>query len=175
MIARKPSTVSVGTAYEMAVHHTLARQLQFELSRVGGAHDRGVDLMGVTRTPHRLSLVIQCKCESKKLSPRHVRELQGTLVQHLDSSGTTMALLASSQGFTSKTVAEALASRLPLSLVHIATNGTLHNCIFNNAASELLSKAGLQLVKRFSNTGSVNSSTNGIGLVISLEQTDAST
>lgn len=157
----------------MAVRHTLARQLQFELSRVGGAHDRGVDLMGVTRTPQRLSLVVQCKCESKKLSPRHVRELQGTLVQHLDSSGMTIALLASSQGFTSSTVAEAIASRLPLSLVHISTNGTLHNCLFNNAASLLLGKAGLQLVKSFSTARSPNS--DGMDLVISLEQTKPST
>lgn len=161
ILRRKLNTVTIGTAYELAVMQSLTNQLKMNLMRVGGANDRGVDLQGCTQTHPRISLLVQCKCENKKLSPRHIRELQGTLIQH-GNIDTTMALLASPEGFTSKTVASAIASTLPLSLLHISTNGILHNCIFNHPASSLLNEAGLHLVKKFVR--------NGTDINISLEQ-----
>lgn len=65
--APKPSTVAVGNYYEQLSLATLQR-LAFELVRVGGRDDRGIDLLGHWKPPSTLQLesdVVNCNDPQK--------------------------------------------------------------------------------------------------------------
>ncbi|KDN45583.1 hypothetical protein K437DRAFT_218340, partial [Tilletiaria anomala UBC 951] len=58
------------------------------LVRSGGAGDKGIDLKGWWKLPSRESssaqaenvrVLVQCKAEAKKLGPRTLRELEGSM------------------------------------------------------------------------------------------------
>ncbi|KAJ6785195.1 hypothetical protein PWT90_01606 [Aphanocladium album] len=86
------STVYVGTHYEYTVAAHL-RRYGFDLRRIGGARDRGTDLVGTwtlpvaTTTPAEpaasspppLKVLVQCKAGvGQRVGPQHIRELEGT-------------------------------------------------------------------------------------------------
>ncbi|KAG5940777.1 hypothetical protein E4U59_002219 [Claviceps monticola] len=79
------STVYVGTRYEYMVAQSLARY-GFDVTRVGGAFDGGIDLVGTWTIPSPATLplsmrvLIQCKGGSQRAGPRHIRELEGAFV-----------------------------------------------------------------------------------------------
>ncbi|GAA5968441.1 hypothetical protein JCM11641_007639 [Rhodosporidiobolus odoratus] len=116
-VATSPSSVAVGTAYELACQSFLAKP-PFNLAkiiRVGGAGDQGVDLRGrwpgapllsttekATGSPlaERVvewETVIQCKAYNDRLGPAVVRELEGTMLATQPAfSPPTVARLSSS-------------------------------------------------------------------------------
>jgi len=74
------STVYTGTRYEYLCAATLTR-LSFSLTRIGGSSDAGIDLIGTWKLPtlpHPLRVLVQCKAFKAKVSPKTVRELEGT-------------------------------------------------------------------------------------------------
>lgn len=86
----KMSTVQRGTTYEEHVKSFLQNTFpRMDLMRIGGAHDGGIDLTGWWWSPlskkftekfDRIRITVQCKSEARKLGPRHVREMHGTMI-----------------------------------------------------------------------------------------------
>ncbi|OCH84819.1 hypothetical protein OBBRIDRAFT_374616 [Obba rivulosa] len=103
------SHVHRGTLFERHSLHVLQTSLSMALVRVGGSGDGGVDLQGwwwlpegLTRhalgaepqrypaSPNsggeaertRIRVLAQCKLETRKLSPKNVRELEGVLMRY---------------------------------------------------------------------------------------------
>jgi hypothetical protein len=64
-----------GYLFELKVKHILESN-SFHLKRVGGACDKGVDLIGKIKNRN---VIIQCKDELKVTGSNYIRELQGTL------------------------------------------------------------------------------------------------
>ncbi|CAK7227896.1 hypothetical protein SBRCBS47491_006724 [Sporothrix bragantina] len=89
------STTYVGTHYEYTVAGHLA-PLGFSLRRVGGASDRGIDLLGIWALPclnstssasswkpgdEPLRVILQCKAGAgQRVGPHLVRELEGAFI-----------------------------------------------------------------------------------------------
>ncbi|KAJ3226339.1 hypothetical protein HK099_005047 [Clydaea vesicula] len=115
---KKLSTVEVGTKFELATMSTL-KKLNFDLRRIGGAGDNGVDLTGFWNLKKKLNfpVVVQCKREKKKIGTNYLRELEGVLSRR-ERKG-SLGFLVSSEGFTSKSVTHFNSSILPLFLVHL--------------------------------------------------------
>eukprot|EP01134_Creolimax_fragrantissima_P007683 CFRG7683T1 len=124
------TTVHSGTRYEEHTAQVLSEYL-FDLVRVGGASDRGVDLAGtwkISQMPfHGLSdglkngaldnpVVVQCKNHARKLGPVHIRELDGTLTKR---SNGTIGLLVCPKGFSPMCISRANASPFAIGLVVI--------------------------------------------------------
>ncbi|GAA95928.1 uncharacterized protein L969DRAFT_92041 [Mixia osmundae IAM 14324] len=150
---RLQSTVARGTAYEELCQRYLNEQWGMSLMLVGGRNDRGVDLRGYWSLPlyepssddtmlvsRRVRILGQCKAERKRLGPRVIRELEGTLGwEHLALGSTvptatgasqptedeqdvtlpTIAVLLSLSGFTPATLSRTAASPLPVLCMHI--------------------------------------------------------
>lgn len=135
-----------GNAFEERSRRLLEEHLSMSLRRVGGKDDGGIDLQGwwwlpepsVPAAPRmRLRVLVQCKDEKRKLSPKYVRELEGVVFRYLartatypQSSPTPMVelpegwdpvvgLLVSSAPFTKATLLRAHSSPMPLVLLHI--------------------------------------------------------
>lgn len=75
------SPTFTGTRYEYLVAERLARY-GFSLTRVGGASDLGVDLLGdwtIPSTSKSLKVLVQCKAGSR-VGPHFIRELEGSFV-----------------------------------------------------------------------------------------------
>ncbi|KND02182.1 uncharacterized protein SPPG_02671 [Spizellomyces punctatus DAOM BR117] len=162
-VARLPSTVDVGTRFEEDTLRCLSRY-GIDLRRVGGADDKGVDLRGRWRLPKEggvdpalsspghhggfleFPIIVQCKKERTKLGPKYFRELEGTLARE---SPNTIALLASSEGFSTKAVDLLFASRVPLALAVINSDRICVRLALNRALQELV--PGLMVYKNQSN------------------------
>lgn len=147
-LASTASTHALGVAFEIASLDFLRKApLSLQLAHVGGAGDGGIDLRGWWVPPSFLNHVLapngearektatfergpykvicQCKAETRKLGPRALRELEGTVIAHDElhketKPTPTIAMLVSQSGFSSATVQRARTSSLPLSLVHLA-------------------------------------------------------
>lgn len=147
-VASSASTHALGVAFEIASLDFLRKApLSLELAHVGGAGDGGIDLRGWWIPPNflrtlmapngkatektatfergRYKVICQCKAESRKLGPRALRELEGTVIaqdelQKETKATPTIAMLVSQSGFSAATVQRARSSSLPLSLVHLA-------------------------------------------------------
>lgn len=145
------SRVAVGVGYEQACLHFLQTRLGMVLQRTGGANDNGVDLIGQWMLEGRQhDCVVQCKHHRKKLGPRTVRELEGTMSYfQKDPQAPLLGLLISSSPFTVKSVERATASRLPLWLLHLEPHpsnpdlplvcrGSLQNLPFKRAVRDLV-------------------------------------
>ncbi|KAI1437206.1 hypothetical protein GGR50DRAFT_120107 [Xylaria sp. CBS 124048] len=138
------SKVFVGTHYEYSVAAAL-RRLGFDLRRVGGHSDRGIDLLGtwsVPSVPEHLPLrvILQCKAwaRSAKIGPQFIRELEGACLgapPGWRGSG-VIGLLVSMQPAT-RGIRESLAhSRWPLAYVSCSGNGVLQQMLWNQKAEE---------------------------------------
>ncbi|KAI1265554.1 pyrimidine 5-nucleotidase [Xylariaceae sp. FL1019] len=145
------STVYHGTRYEYTVASTL-QSLGFDLRRVGGKSDKGIDLLGtwsLPSTPEHLPLrvLLQSKAYTKRsgeakkvgrLGPQHVRELEGTY-QNGPSGwrGSGVMGLLVGPCHASKGVRETLAqSRWPLGYVCCSLEGVVEQFLWNRKASE---------------------------------------
>ncbi|KAM0448932.1 hypothetical protein ACHAO4_008159 [Trichoderma viride] len=77
------SPTFTGTRYEYLVAERLARY-GFSLTRVGGASDFGIDLLGdwtIPSTAKSIRVLVQCKAGSgSRVGPHFVRELEGSFV-----------------------------------------------------------------------------------------------
>ncbi|TRX98352.1 hypothetical protein FHL15_000997 [Xylaria flabelliformis] len=140
------SKVFIGTQYEYNVASIL-RPLGFDLRRIGGQSDKGIDLLGtwsVPSTPEHLPLrvLIQCKAYSTakatKIGPQFIRELEGTYLGAPSGwRGSGVIALLVTQRPATKGVREALAnSRWPLGYVSCSRDGVLEQMLWNRRAEE---------------------------------------
>ncbi|KAI0264737.1 hypothetical protein BC834DRAFT_924573 [Gloeopeniophorella convolvens] len=140
------STVHRGTAFENRSLSLLQSSMSMSLTRVGGRGDGGIDLTGWWWLPEQLSpseqhpptqwsitnrrrlrVLAQCKAETKKMGPAHLRELEGVVYKHVATSAPShptpdapiIALLISASAFTRPCLLAAHASPVPLLLVHL--------------------------------------------------------
>ena len=130
------STYYVGTLYEYTVATILARY-NMSLHRCGGGDDKGIDLRGSWSLPSgdKLPVIAQCKAESRKLGPRHVRELEGA---SLMESSHTLAILATLLDYTKAAQRQVMSSSRPLALCVINHDARLSHLVWNAPAAELI-------------------------------------
>lgn len=134
------STIYVGTHYEYAAAKSLAKY-GFFLKRVGGASDRGTDLVGtwtLPTTPSPLRVLVQCKAGAQRVGPHHVRELEGAFVGAPPGwrGHGVLGLLVSERSAT-KGVREALGrSRWPMGYVLCSKEGVVGQMLWNRRAEE---------------------------------------
>ncbi|KAI1807138.1 hypothetical protein F4811DRAFT_36464 [Daldinia bambusicola] len=151
------SKTYVGTQYEYAVAASLAA-LGFDLKRVGGRSDCGIDLLGTWRVPSSpghgsasasasapvpLRVLVQCKAsasQSTKVGPHHVRELEGAFAGAPPGWRAGPGLLAFlvSQRPATAGVRDALAaSRWPMGyFMYSEKGGGLQQMLWNSRAEE---------------------------------------
>jgi hypothetical protein len=106
-------TTDVGTAFEDLTMQTLA-PLRFVLRRSGGAHDKGIDLVGSWRLPSvgggvavpPPTVYVQCKCVAAAVGPEYVRSFMGAVTAvraraiDRERSGVFLAAFASNSGYS---------------------------------------------------------------------------
>ena len=139
------STVYVGTHYEYTVQSALAPH-GFALHRVGGASDRGIDLVGTWALPPlpgpALRVIVQCKALASP-RPASVRELEGAFVgapagwrRGEGAEGSNVVGLLVAPGPSTKGVRDAIGrSRWPMGFVSCAQEtGVVRQFIWNQAA-----------------------------------------
>ncbi|KAI1755233.1 hypothetical protein F4782DRAFT_440871 [Xylaria castorea] len=140
------SKVFIGTYYEYNVASIL-RPLGFDLRRIGGQSDKGIDLLGtwsVPSTPEHLPLrvLLQCKAYSTakaaRIGPQFIRELEGAYLGAPSGwRGSGIIALLVTQRSATKGVREALAnSRWPLGYVSCSRDGVLEQMLWNRRAEE---------------------------------------
>ncbi|KAI0777303.1 hypothetical protein BD413DRAFT_175489 [Trametes elegans] len=148
------TTVAKGGRFEQRSQRILREHLSMSLQRVGGRGDGGIDLQGWWWLPpvclervdtssgdqsgslgqarRRLRVVAQCKAEEKKIGPRYIRELEGTVLRHAahppllehgrhvsGAQGALVGLFISISPFTKASVLQAYSSPIPLALLHL--------------------------------------------------------
>ncbi|KAI1386181.1 uncharacterized protein F4822DRAFT_409173 [Hypoxylon trugodes] len=158
------SKTYIGTRYEYTVANALTT-LGFELRRIGGKSDRGIDLMGLWHIPAAsspsspsnttpspstettpttaLRILIQCKLSTTlsttKIGPHHVRELEGAFAggpPGFRRGPGLLALLVAPRPAT-KGVRDALGgSRRPLGYVCCSPEGRLEQMLWNPQVEE---------------------------------------
>ncbi|KAI1321987.1 hypothetical protein F5Y16DRAFT_413548 [Xylariaceae sp. FL0255] len=141
------STVFVGTHYEYTVV-TALRSLGFDLRRVGGTSDNGIDLLGTWNVPSApkdlpLRVLLQCKAYSSaktpaKVGPQFIRELEGACLGAPSGwRGSGVVGLLVTRRHATRGVREALArSRWPLGYISCSADGTLEQMLWNQRAEE---------------------------------------
>ncbi|OTB09849.1 hypothetical protein K445DRAFT_323586 [Daldinia sp. EC12] len=142
------SKTYIGTQYEYAVAHSLGA-FGFDLKRVGGRSDCGIDLLGTWRVPsspspdYALRVLVQCKASgpqsATKIGPHHVRELEGAFAGAPPGWRTGPGLLAFlvSQRPATPGVRDALASsRWPMGYFMYSQSGGLQQMLWNSRAEE---------------------------------------
>ncbi|EED13188.1 conserved hypothetical protein [Talaromyces stipitatus ATCC 10500] len=136
------TTTYVGTKYEYTVQSTL-RRFAFDLERIGGRDDAGIDLVGTWHIPGReftpFRVIVQCKALKKKLGPNLVRELEGAF-RHSPVGWRTsekVAVLVSPREAT-KGVRDTLTrSSYPLFWMMMESDGALKQVLWNSKVEEL--------------------------------------
>jgi len=149
------STTYVGTHYEYQVASTLKR-LGFELRRVGGRGDFGIDLIGVwtvPSSPRPLRVIMQCKAAATKtmIGPRLIRELEGAFVGAPPGwRGEGVIGLLVAQKPATKGVRDSLGrSRWPMGFISCLPDGKVQQMLWNREAEDQ-GLAGLGVGIRFS-------------------------
>lgn len=146
------STTYAGTHYEYTVAASL-RRLGFDLQRVGGRSDGGIDLLGTWAVPSvassaedelPLRIILQCKAfgrQSSKVGPQHVRELEGAFVSAPPGwrgnaeDGVVGVLVA--QKPATKGVRDSLTrSRWPMVYMLCSKEGRVEQLLWNRRAEE---------------------------------------
>ena len=114
------SNVHRGVQFETRALSLLEQHFSMSLKRVGGCGDGGIDMLGWWWIPkftkekrRRIRVIVQCKAEKKKISPKYVRELEGVLLRYHMSN-----LLNSNQGLNSVDGSEVSDDRSQLSVPH---------------------------------------------------------
>lgn len=137
----KKSTVYRGTHYEYTVAEALS-QYGFVLKRVGGASDRGLDLLGTWKPPstrHVMKVFLQCKAGARSPSPMFMRELKGARAEAPPgwrSDTDVLGLLVGEKPAT-RGVQEELRASVPLGYVCCSKDGELKQLLWNQAAQEM--------------------------------------
>ncbi|KAI1003618.1 hypothetical protein K3495_g4590 [Podosphaera aphanis] len=149
----RKSPVYVGTLYEYTVKCALEK-LGMNLKRIGGRDDYGTDIIGtwaLPSAPQKLKVLVQCKAHAGKLSPAHVRELEGAFSGvPVEWRGPGALGLLVSQNPSSKGVREALGrSRWPLGFTLCDADGKIRQMIWNNKADQQ-GLAGIQVSIQYS-------------------------
>ncbi|KAK5628391.1 hypothetical protein RRF57_004106 [Xylaria bambusicola] len=140
------SKVFIGTHYEYSIVSAL-RPLGFNLRRIGGQSDKGIDLLGTWSVPSMpahlpLRVLLQCKAYSAsrtaKVGPQFIRELEGAYVgAPAGWRGSGVVALFVTQRPATKGVREALAqSRRPLVYLSYSKDGMLEQMLWNRRAEE---------------------------------------
>ncbi|KAL4910067.1 hypothetical protein BDW74DRAFT_144377 [Aspergillus multicolor] len=141
------TTTYQGTIYEYIVQSHL-RASAFNLHRVGGKSDLGIDLTGtwhvganpVTDPPVRV--IVQCKATKAKIGPHVVRELEGVTARHFAvalarGSGGGVGMLVGPRE-TTKGVREALGrSAMPLVWMMVERDGRVRQVLWNERVEKL--------------------------------------
>ncbi|KAG6010082.1 hypothetical protein E4U21_000115 [Claviceps maximensis] len=138
------STVYVGTHFEYTVARSLSRY-GFDLTRIGGSFDNGTDLLGTWKLPAPVSsplsmrVLVQCKAGNQRLSPRHVRELEGAFVgAPVGWRGTGVLGVLVSEYSATKGVRESLGrSQWPMVCICCSREGIVSQMLWNQRAQEL--------------------------------------
>ncbi|KAK7413719.1 Cell morphogenesis protein PAG1 [Neonectria punicea] len=137
----KRSTVYRGTHYEYTVAETLS-QYGFFLKRVGGASDRGLDLLGTWTLPttnDAMKVFVQCKAGARSPSPMYVRELKGARADAPPGwrgAGDALGLLVGEKPAT-RGVQEELRATAALGYVCCSREGEVKQLLWNQAAQEM--------------------------------------
>ncbi|KAH9896980.1 hypothetical protein C8Q73DRAFT_436493 [Cubamyces lactineus] len=146
------SRVAKGARFERRSLRLLREHLSMSLRHVGGKGDGGVDLQGwwwlpvecLGQTPTsaatagtpprgRLRVIAQCKNEDRKVLPRYIRELEGTVLRYCSSSllkqtdthpapitrDALVGLFLSTSPFSQTSFLQAYSSPIPLALLHL--------------------------------------------------------
>ncbi|KAI1457572.1 hypothetical protein F4805DRAFT_428290 [Annulohypoxylon moriforme] len=152
------SKTYVGTRYEYTVAAALA-PLGFDLQRVGGRDDCGIDLLGTWRLPITpssppLRVLVQCKAasaQSTRVGPHQIRELEGAFAgappawrsSSPHSPYPTSSPRSPILGFlvaqkpATKGMRDALGrSRWPMGFVSCTADGRLEQMVWNGRAEE---------------------------------------
>jgi hypothetical protein len=138
------TTTYVGTHYEYTVAASL-KSFGFELRRVGGAGDYGIDLLGswsVPSMPHPLRVLLQCKASSvtskARIGPATIRELEGAFVGAPPGwRGSNVLGLLVTQKTATKGVIDSLGrSRWPMAFISCSSDGSVQQMIWNAKAEE---------------------------------------
>ncbi len=165
------STTYVGTHYEYTVAAHLAA-LGFALRRVGGASDRGIDLLGTWSIPkppvadtapdslYDIRVILQCKAGSgQRVGPHLVRELEGAFVGAPagwrtsrtgggSNEAAVIGLLVAEKPAT-KGIRDAIArSRWPMAYVCCSGAGRVQQMLWNQAAEADCGLAGYGVTLR---------------------------
>ncbi|PHH54178.1 mitochondrial protein [Ceratocystis fimbriata CBS 114723] len=137
------STVFVGTYYEYLVRNTLACY-GFDLRRIGGACDGGIDLLGVWTPPSAkapLHVIVQCKGGGQAVGPRLIRELEGAFVgAPAGWRGDNVLGVFVSESSATKGMREAMVrSKWPMATITCTTEdgGALRQLLWNKAADAI--------------------------------------
>ncbi|KAI5463764.1 hypothetical protein BGZ63DRAFT_382266 [Mariannaea sp. PMI_226] len=141
------SSVYKGTHYEYTVAQALS-SYGFHLHRVGGASDRGLDLLGTWAVPtisRAARIVVQCKAGSRSPSPMYVRELKGSMAEappgwrgngnnggHDDVLGLLVGEKPATRG-----VLEELRTTVGLGYVCCSREGEVMQLLWNQKAQEI--------------------------------------
>ncbi|KAI0111960.1 hypothetical protein F4814DRAFT_424286 [Daldinia grandis] len=139
------SKTYVGTQYEYTVADSLGA-LGFDLKRVGGRSDCGIDLLGTWQVPsspnHVLRVLVQCKAsgsQSTKIGPHHIRELEGAFAGAPPGwrSGPGLLAFLVSQKPATLGVRDAMAtSGWPMGYALCSQDGGLEQMLWNSRAEE---------------------------------------
>ncbi len=133
------SKVFIGTHYEYTAAAAL-RALGFYLRRIGGASDRGIDLLGTWAVPSAsqpLHVMLQCKATARP-APHLIRELEGAVVGAPAGwrGPSSLGLLVTDKKAT-KGIRDALGrSRWPMGFVSCSRTGQLEQILWNRRAEE---------------------------------------
>ncbi|PTU19591.1 hypothetical protein P175DRAFT_0418855, partial [Aspergillus ochraceoroseus IBT 24754] len=151
------STLYQGTHYEYTVQKHL-RRAGFNLYRIGGRDDAGIDLTGTWHaagpvTSPAVRAVVQCKALKTKIGPSVVREVEGVAAAAAAAAaaqGRVVGVVVSPREAT-KGVRGALGrSTVPLVWMMMERDGRLRQVLWNARVQEELGMAGLGVEVRYS-------------------------
>ncbi|CAK7266747.1 hypothetical protein SEPCBS119000_002188 [Sporothrix epigloea] len=168
------STTYVGTHYEYTIAGRL-ESLGFYLRRVGGASDRGIDLLG-TWTISRpapssspiepIRVIMQCKAGAgQRVGPHLVRELEGAFIgapvgwrigvgvgnakESQDTGSSALIGVLVTEKPATKGIREALVrSRWPMAYISCPSAGHVQQILWNQQAEKMCGLAGLGVTLR---------------------------
>ncbi|KAK3688113.1 hypothetical protein B0T22DRAFT_425570 [Podospora appendiculata] len=136
------STVFVGTHYEYTVAQALAAY-QFDLTRIGGRSDQGIDLLGTwtlpgSTTPSHHKVFVQCKALTRTPTSVLIRELEGAFSgAPAGWRGEGVIGLLATCGPATKGIREAMGrSRWPMGFVCCSKEGEVRQMLWNWRAEE---------------------------------------
>lgn len=136
------SKTYVGTHYEYTVASVL-KGYGFDMKRVGGRNDFGIDLLGTWSVPSSttaLRIILQCKVSATKteIGPRLVRELEGAFVGAPPGwRGPGVIGMLVAQKPATKGIRDSLSrSRWPMGFISCLPDGRLQQMLWNRQAEE---------------------------------------